>query len=140
VTAAYAGDIDSRRAWSVLESDPDAVLVDVRTEPEWSFVGLPDLSALSRRPVCVSWQVYPHMAVNQSFADDVRAHGVNADRTVLLLCRSGQRSRSAAMDLVERGYERAYNVADGFEGPPDSGHRRGRIAGWKAAGLPWIQG
>jgi hypothetical protein len=31
-------------------------------------------------------------------------------------------------------------VAEGFEGPPDANRHRGKVAGWKAAGLPWVQG
>jgi rhodanese-related sulfurtransferase len=136
----YAGDITSRKAWDILATDPKAVLVDVRTEPEWSFVGVPNLQPLDRSPVCVSWQGYPDMAVNDNFADDLIAHGVSPDRPVLLLCRSGQRSRAAAEALTAAGYATCFNVADGFEGPPDDRHHRGVTAGWKASGLPWVQG
>jgi hypothetical protein len=31
-------------------------------------------------------------------------------------------------------------VAEGFEGPLDANRRRGGRAGWKYAGLPWVQG
>ncbi len=34
------------QAWEALKSDPQAQLVDVRTDPEWNFVGIPT----SRRP------------------------------------------------------------------------------------------
>ena len=136
----YTGDITSREAWDILAADPKAVLVDVRTEPEWSFVGVPNLQPLDRSPICVSWQGYPEMAVNADFADDLIAHGVSKDRPVLLLCRSGQRSRVAAEALAALGFETCFNVADGFEGPPDDRHHRGATAGWKASGLPWVQG
>ena len=68
------------------------------------------------------------------------ARALLRDRPVLLLCRSGQRSRFAAEALTALGYETCFNVADGFEGPPDDRHHRGATAGWKASGLPWIQG
>ncbi|MFQ5774449.1 MAG: rhodanese-like domain-containing protein [Kiloniellaceae bacterium] len=135
----YAGDVSSRAAWDILARDPHAVLVDVRTEPEWRYVGLPDLADLGKRTVCVSWQVYPDMRHNPRFAEELEREGVSAERTVLLLCRSGQRSRDAAITLTARGYRRCYNVADGFEGPPDERRHRGARDGWKAVGLPWRQ-
>jgi rhodanese-related sulfurtransferase len=49
------------------------------------------------------------------------------------------RSLAAAEAAVAAGYSHAYNVADGFEGPPDEDGHRGRIAGWKVEGLPWRQ-
>ncbi len=136
----YAGDISSREAWDMLVDDSSSVLVDVRTDAEWSFVGIPDLQSLKRAPICVSWQSYPDMAINDAFADELGTRGVTPDRVVLLLCRSGQRSRHAAQALSSIGFEHCYNVADGFEGTPDGGHHRGTTTGWKAAGLPWVQG
>ncbi len=136
---AYAGDVTSLQAWDILKEDAGAVLVDVRTTAEWQFVGLPDLRSLGRGPACVPWQVYPDMAVNPEFASQVAAQGVARDATVLLLCRSGQRSRNAAIALTELGFKRCFNIADGFEGPLDDDRQRGRQSGWKAAGLPWFQ-
>jgi tRNA dimethylallyltransferase len=40
-----------RQAWEALCSDPRAQLCDVRTDAEWNFVGLPDLSALGKQAV-----------------------------------------------------------------------------------------
>ena len=135
----YAGDVDSRRAWEMLEADPKAVLVDVRTAPECRYVGAPDLRPLAKAPVFVEWQSYPDLAVNPGFAAEVEGQGVRKDATLLLLCRSGARSRAAAILLTKLGFARCYNVADGFEGAKDAEGHRGRAAGWKAAGLPWSQ-
>ena len=135
----YAGDISSREAWEVLADDPRAVLVDVRTEPEWRYVGAPDLSGLDKRTVFVSWQVYPDLRLNPGFVDDVARQGVAREHTLLLLCRSGQRSRHAAIALTAEGYGPCYNVADGFEGTHDVEQHRGTRVGWKVAGLPWRQ-
>jgi rhodanese-related sulfurtransferase len=139
MTEAYAGDISSREAWEILNREPDAVLVDVRTEPEWAFVGLPDLSALEKRTVCLCWQAYPDMRINSGFAQELEGLGVSPERTILLICRSGVRSRHAAVALTAEGYRRCYNVAGGFEGPHDAEQHRGATDGWKAAGLPWRQ-
>jgi rhodanese-related sulfurtransferase len=58
---------------------------------------------------------------------------------VLFLCRSGGRSKSAAIAQTGAGYKKCYNVAGGFEGDLDADGHRGHIGGWKAAGLPWKQ-
>ena len=135
----YAGDVTASEAWALLAEDPDAVLVDVRTHAEWTFVGVPDLRQLQREPVLVPWQAYPDMQVNTAFADQLVAAGVSGESTVLFLCRSGARSRAAAIEMTSRGYKRALNVSDGFEGNHDDAGHRGQTEGWKAAGLPWVQ-
>lgn len=136
----YAGEISPSDAWERLASDPSAKIIDVRTQAEWSFVGVPDLSPVGKQVLLVSWQVFPTMARNDAFAAQVEAHGVKKDDTLLLLCRSGVRSRAAAELLTQLGYSAAWNVTDGFEGPHDSAKHRGLTAGWKASGLPWAQG
>jgi rhodanese-related sulfurtransferase len=136
----YAGDVSPADTWERLAADPKAKLIDVRTQAEWMYVGVPDLAPLSRQPLLVSWQVFPSMAVNDSFAAQVAAQGVGKDESLFFLCRSGVRSRAAAELLTALGYKHCYNIADGFEGPPDSARHRGATAGWKASGLPWVQG
>jgi len=138
--SSYAGDLSVEDAWALLQSDPSACLVDVRTQPEWNFVGLPDLSSLGRDVALIEWQAFPTMQVNPQFvAATAETVGANKDAPVLFLCRSGARSRSAAMALTQAGYTRAYNVAGGFEGDLDGERHRGHKNGWKAAGLPWKQ-
>ena len=140
----YAGDIDCRDAWALLQADPTAQVVDVRTMAEWNFVGLPDLSGSGRRILTVEWQSYPSMAVNPDFAAQtaelLAGAGADQDSAVLFLCRSGGRSRAAAIAMTKAGYSRAYNISGGFEGDPDAQHHRGSRNGWKASGLPWRQG
>jgi rhodanese-related sulfurtransferase len=136
----YAGDVSAREAWESLSRDPKAALIDVRTKPEWSFIGLPDLSSLNKQPLCICWQDYPVMQVNESFVQEVTAAGVAPRDPVYLLCRSGVRSVSAAQALTAAGFGACYNVADGFEGPHDKHGHRGGLRGWQAAELPWRQG
>jgi rhodanese-related sulfurtransferase len=137
--SSYAGDIASTEAWQLLSDDPQAVLVDVRTAEEWRFVGVPELTSIGKETVFVAWQTYPGMKENEDFVAEVRQQGVTPAATVLLLCRSGNRSRKAAVALTGLGFSRCYKVADGFEGPRDENGQRGRQSGWKAAGLPWAQ-
>jgi rhodanese-related sulfurtransferase len=135
----YAGDLKPKEAWDLLKTDSAAILIDVRTRPEWAFVGIPDLESLQKQPILLSWQVYPSMEVNADFAGQVKKMAPTPDTPLLFLCRSGARSRAAAETMTAVGYKRCYNVADGFEGAPDGERHRGRVGGWKATGLPWIQ-
>ena len=132
-------DISPEETWQALQADPRAVLVDVRTDAEWNFVGLADLSAAGKQPLLIPWQVYPSMQVNGAFADHLRQAGVTPDHKVYYICRSGVRSLAAGAAAQDAGFPHAFNVADGFEGPPDAEGHRGQVAGWKAAGLPWRQ-
>lgn len=137
-------DVPADATWVRLQADADAVLVDVRTRAEWTFVGLPDLSSLNKRVVTVEWQTFPDSQVDPEFADKLVSHleksGVPKDAELFFICRSGARSHAAAHVMAEAGYPRCRNVADGFEGPLDDRRQRGQVAGWKAAGLPWKQG
>ncbi len=127
------------QAWNALKTEKDAQLVDVRTTAEWSFIGLPDLSEAGKQPLTISWQVFPQMAVNPGFVDDLRKAGLTPDHHIYFLCRSGGRSMAAAQAAQAAGFPHVYNVADGFEGNPDHEGHRGTIAGWKASELPWRQ-
>ncbi len=132
-------DVAAQEAWDALKDDPAAVLVDVRTDAEWNFVGVPDLSPVGKQAVLIPWQMYPTMQVNTHFAEHLRKAGVTAESKVYYLCRSGARSLAAGQAAQAAGFPHAFNIADGFEGPVDGAGHRGAVAGWKAAGLPWIQ-
>ncbi len=129
-------DLGPARAWGLLAEDPRAVLVDVRTEPEWVLVGTPDLTGLGKRVVGASWSLWGGGA-NPRFLEEI--DGVPRDAPVLFLCRSGHRSAAAADAAAEAGWLAVHNVAEGFEGDVDEHGHRG-AGGWKAAGLPWRQG
>lgn len=143
MTTDYAGDVSPSDAMDVLRGEPDAVLVDVRSRPEWQFVGIPDLSELGKDAVLIEWQTYPAMQVNADFVhvlkSDLASKHIPDDAPLLFLCRSGARSQAAAAAMAAAGHTRCYNVTGGFEGPPDGEHHRGQVAGWKALRLPWAQ-
>ena len=135
----YAGDRDPWNVHDALTSEKDSVLIDVRTVPEWQFVGVPDLSALGKDVLFIEWQSYPEMKINENFVDEVRAAGVKPEQPVYLICRSGVRSKAAAKALTAAGYHACYNVAEGFEGDKDDRARRGSVGGWRYHDLPWRQ-
>jgi rhodanese-related sulfurtransferase len=138
-TRAYAGDITPEQAWKLLSDNPEAVLVDVRTDAEWRFVGVPDLSSLGRDVVYIEWN-RTNGQRNEHFLAQLseQVPPVSGERPVIFLCRSGNRSIGAAEAATEAGIAPSYNVLDGFEGHlDDAGHRGG--SGWRAIGLPWKQ-
>lgn len=125
--------------WEALQRNPRARMVDVRTDAEWNFVGVPDLTRSGKPLALVPWQIYPTMAQNADFVEDLRQAGLTPDHHIYFICRSGVRSLHAAIAARSAGFPHVYNVADGFEGPPDADGHRGQTAGWKAVGLPWHQ-
>lgn len=140
----HVADVQVDMTWTRLTADPKAVLIDVRTKAEWAFVGVPDLAPVGRRTVMVEWQSFPDSRVDAQFTDRLAAalaaSGATQNDALYFICRSGGRSRMAAEAMAEAGFRHCFNVADGFEGPLDDDRHRGRVAGWKAAGLPWVQG
>jgi len=139
VIMGYAGDVDASEAWESLKADPSAFLVDVRTQAEWNFVGIPDLTTIGKKPLFIEWQTYPSMAVNGSFMKEVSTEISVKSVPIFCLCRSGARSKSAAIELTKNGYVSCFNIGDGFEGPHNDRQRRGFSGGWKAGDLPWVQ-
>ncbi len=137
----YAGDITPLQAWKLLSDNPQAVLVDVRTDAEWRFVGVPDLSSLGREVVFIEWNTTDGTH-NENFAGELRDRvppaEADGERPVVFLCRSGHRSIGAAEVATEVGITPAYNVLDGFEGHLNANGHRGET-GWRATGLPWKQ-
>ena len=126
-------------AWKILSERKDAILIDVRTRAEWSYVGLPDLGPIGKKPALVEWQVFPSMQPNPEFVGALAGAIANKEAPLLFICRSGARSAAAAKAMTAAGYSTCLNVADGFEGPLDAQSKRGSAGGWKAAGLPWRQ-
>ena len=137
--ADYAGDISPQEAWSLLESETSAILVDVRTQAEWAYVGVADLGSLNKNSLFIEWVTFPEGRINPEFSNQLKAADVAPETPVLFLCRSGVRSVAAAQLMTSEGYGRCYNVSEGFEGVPDSGRHRGNTNGWKVRGLPWAQ-
>ncbi|ADZ72751.1 Putative rhodanese-like sulfurtransferase [Polymorphum gilvum SL003B-26A1] len=119
------------------------MLVDVRTRAEWSFVGVPDLRGQGKDVLLVEWQGFPAGTPVPDFvatlSEQLGTRGLGPDTPIYFLCRSGVRSLHAAVAMTEAGYRACYNIAGGFEGPLDEAGHRGRLGGWKAVGLPWVQ-
>lgn len=125
--------LSPKQSWNLLQSNPNAVLVDVRTSIEHSFVGHPPAA------ISIPWREFPGMQLNSDFIESVKKAVPDATAPILLLCRSGQRSLDAAKALEVEGYRHLVNIVEGFEGPLDENKHRGNIGGWRFHGLPWEQ-
>ena len=138
------GEVLPHEAWDILQNDPAARLIDVRSRAEWSFVGVPVLPG-APDPIFVEWATFPGMTPNAAFAlEVVEALDGAVPSKLCFLCRSGTRSMRAAHAVAEI-FDRegkpveCLNVAEGFEGDLDEDRKRGGLNGWKARGLAWQQ-
>lgn len=128
-------ELEPRQAYEFLRQSPDALLIDCRSEMEYLFVGHP-AGALH-----VSWNDGPDWEVNPRFVGQVKklAGTDHSTRPIVLICRSGNRSREAGEELERHGFTRVYHVRHGFEGELNAEHRRSSRNGWRFEGLPWEQ-
>ncbi len=126
------------------------LFLDVRTRAEVNFLGMPTLADANVPYSEISeWYAWDDkgnfkLDVNSDFAAEVekrlKAKGLTKADSVILMCRSGQRSAKAADLLADLGYKRVYTVVDGYEGDKvKDGAQKGQrlVNGWKNTGLPW---
>ena len=131
--------ITSVECFNQLSEISNSYLIDVRTKPEWEFIGIPDLSSLNKKTIFISWHLYPEMQINSFFENMLLESNIKKMDKLFLICRSGSRSFHAAKFLVSCGYNYSYNVSDGFEGDKNNLGQRSTINGWKYYNLPWKQ-
>jgi len=135
----YAGELSASEAYELLQN-VGGLLVDVRSVPEWQFVGTPDVSATQGQFATISWKTYPQMTVNPEFSAQLANSGVSKDIPIYFICKTGGRSLDASVAMTEAGHAYCFNITNGFEGDVNDAGHRGAVNGWKAANLPWKQG
>lgn len=131
----YAGAVSPAEAFELLQLDPRARLVDVRTRAELDWVGRPVIG--DGQYAHVEWTRYPGGVPNAEFLTQLKS-AVEADAPVLFLCRSAARSKLAAIEASKAGFTKAYDLLEGFEGDKDGQGHRKTVTGWCFRGLPWI--
>lgn len=99
--------VDVQTAYDALSSNEDAQLLDVREPEEWAETGVPEGAVLIP------------LGDVEARADAELAAG----QPVYVICRSGNRSRTASESLVGLGFTEVYNVDGG-------------VTAWLDAGLP----
>lgn len=130
----YAGCLTPSEAYQVLQLASAAKLIDVRSRPELDLVGkIPGA-------IQIEWSFYPDWKPNTDFTAQLAAQ-VDKESLLMFICRTGGRSNNAAISAAQSGFAESFNVLEGFEGEADPGTKqRGKINGWKVAGLPWTHG
>jgi len=133
--------ISPQNAFDLLKSDARAILIDVRSSMEYLFVGHPAGS------IHLAWIDEPDWNINPDFVKEIRQlmlggvvsgqSGGNAP--IILICRSGKRSKEAGELLIKEGFDHVYNIDEGFEGERDDAYHRSTVGGWRFRGLPWEQ-
>jgi rhodanese-related sulfurtransferase len=134
-------DLSPKQAWQLMQEDPRAILVDIRSTMEYLFVGHP-VGA-----VHVPWIDEPDWEQNPNFAVEIRKLMLGGKvclenegcSPIILICRSGKRTRQAGQVLLEAGFGNVLHVDEGFEGDRDENHHRSTLGGWRYHGLPWEQ-
>lgn len=127
----YRGALTPTETWTLLQSDPRAKLVDIRSRAELALVG--------RIPGAIEIEIkrFPAWIDNDDFLPTVRER-LSPDDLILLICRSGKRSHKAAEWLTREGFPNCFNVLEGIEGDRNEQSQR-VVNGWKVRGLPWSQ-
>ena len=130
-----------RLAWQMLKDDPRATLIDIRSSMEYLFVGHP------KGAVSLPWIDEPDWEVNPNFTTEVRKLMLgetvcDTDKgcaPIILICRSGKRSKEAGKVLIKNGLKNVFHIDEGFEGDRDEEGHRGTLGGWRFHGFPWEQ-
>lgn len=96
--------ITGREAMDIINEGGNIVILDVRTEEEYSVSHIENSILL------------PHDEILEK-AEDVL---VDKDATILIYCRSGRRSALAAQDLIDLGYKSVYDFGGIIDWPYDT--------------------
>ncbi|WP_373819806.1 thiosulfate sulfurtransferase GlpE [Glaesserella sp.] len=91
-------EITPQQAWEILQSEDDAVLVDIRDAIRFSYSHPKDAFHLT----------------NQSYGRFLDEY--DFEQPIIVSCYHGVSSRNTAQFLVEQGFERVYSIKGGFEG------------------------
>ena len=138
--------VNSKEAYAMWLANPDkVVIIDTRTPQEYNYVGHATMAynipsnfmTMEFNPKSRTYKT----ETNKAFLAAVEKR-FKKDQTLLLMCRSGNRTAKAANLLAEAGYMKVYNIYDGFEGDKvkdDLSYYNGKrmVNGWKNSGNPW---
>ena len=122
-----------KETYAFMQAHPRAVMLDVRTEIEHTYIGHPPGA------VHIPWSEVPNWERNPHFVADVERAVPDKSTPLLMLCRSGKRTLPSGKMLEEAGYTDVINILYGYEGDLDDQMHRNTVNGWRFDGLPWQQ-
>jgi rhodanese-related sulfurtransferase len=143
--------LSAKEAFEMKTKNPAKILfIDVRTPAETEYIGIADQVDINIPYMLDDYSTWdakkgrfmmtPNSGFTMKVDDALKAHGLTKADTIIVMCRSGDRSAAAANLLSKSGYGNVYSVYEGFEGDLGTdGDSKGRRAvnGWKNSGLPW---
>ena len=144
------GDVTPAEAYEMVKKAPDhTFLVDCRTQAEYQFVGHPEGAVnIPTRFLSTDVGKKGYKEVDNPDFGKVLAARFNPETdTLIIFCRSGNRSCGGCNEAVKAGFkeENVFNMMGGFEGDKNKnkdsvyyGQRWG--GGWRLEGLPWTYG
>jgi len=141
------GDVTPTEAYEMIQKDPThTFLVDCRTRAEYQYVGHPEgaynipIRFLSTK---VGKKGYIEVD-NSNFGKDLLARFNPETDTLIIFCRSGNRSCNGCNEAIKAGFkeEKVFNMMGGFEGGKNKNkasvyYGKRWAGGWKLEGLPW---
>lgn len=140
--------LTSAEGYRIKKQNPKILFLDVRTQAEVNFLGMPDIADANipvkpiSKVLTKDGKAYQRIN-NDDFVAAVAAladqKGLTTDPVIFIMCRNGKGSAIATNKLAEAGYTKVYSIVDGFEGDFDKKGKR-TVNGWKNAGLPWSYG
>ncbi len=129
-----------QEAANLLQQTSSALLIDIRSNMEFLFVGHP------KGALHVPWIDEPDWCVNPNFEKEIRqlmlggiCEQAKGAAPIILICRSGKRSIDAGNLLIKSGFHNVCHITEGFEGDRDENYHRSSLGGWRFCGLPWEQ-
>ena len=122
--------VEPPQAHEILKSNPEAIYLDVRTEPEFAQ-GHPE-GAINVPVVFIKGP--GQMELNGEFVDVV-VKTLAPGKKLVVGCLAGGRSQRACELLEAAGYTDLTNVRGGFGGARDAAGQV-VVTGWRDAGLP----
>jgi rhodanese-related sulfurtransferase len=138
--------VTAKEAYEMWRADKNKIhILDVRTPEEYIFVGhAPMAHNIPFQVLNYEMAVRnkgPLMRPNPNFIAEIGRKFKTSD-TILVICRSGNRSAAAVNAMASAGFKIVYSVTDGFEGdrvkdPSNSNYGKRFKNRWRNSDLPW---
>lgn len=104
----YKADINSKQAYEMQQNG--VLIIDVRTKREFNESRPKDSINIP-----VFFEQKGQRVFNKNFANEIyEALEEDLNKEVILICRSGSRTKLASNILAYQGFKNVYNIKDGF--------------------------
>ncbi|WP_072680874.1 rhodanese-like domain-containing protein [Arcobacter sp. LA11] len=105
----YKGDINSKTAYDMQKNG--TLIIDIRTKREFNT-----LRAKDSINIPVFYEKNGKREFNRNFPKEIYTTlDGDLNKNVILICRSGSRTKLASNLLAYQGFKNVYNVKDGFQ-------------------------